>query len=111
MRDYNTELHTFPGVSGRARVYRSEKPMEPFEATAEAQTAPKVSFAPPDDRTISRHAFGHGGQVCEDGYSLGFAGGRSGGSGPLKSGPSGQRFTPNGGAIGSAGVDATIPPP
>jgi len=27
-------------------VYKNEKPMVPFQATAEAQTAPKVSFAP-----------------------------------------------------------------
>jgi len=47
VRDYNTELHTFPGVLWASTVYSKEKPMQPFEATAEAQTAPKVSFAPP----------------------------------------------------------------
>jgi LemA protein len=46
VRDYNTELHTFPGVIWAGTLYKAEKPMQPFEATAEAQTAPKVSFAP-----------------------------------------------------------------
>ena len=47
VRDYNTELHTFPGVLWAGSVYKNEKPMQPFEATTEAQTAPKVSFAAP----------------------------------------------------------------
>jgi len=47
VRDYNTELHTFPGVLWADSVYKNEKPMQPFQATSEAQTAPKVSFAPP----------------------------------------------------------------
>jgi len=47
VRDYNTELHTFPGVLWASTVYKNEKPMQPFEASSEAQTAPKVSFAPP----------------------------------------------------------------
>jgi LemA protein len=47
VRDYNTELHTFPGVLWASTVYKNEKPMQPFAATAEAQTAPKVSFAAP----------------------------------------------------------------
>jgi len=46
VRDYNTELHTFPGVLWADTVYKNEKPIVPFEATTEAQTAPKVSFAP-----------------------------------------------------------------
>ena len=46
VRDYNTELHTFPGVLWADSVYKNEKPMLPFQATADAQTAPKVSFAP-----------------------------------------------------------------
>ena len=46
VRDYNTELHTFPGVLWADTVYKNEKPMLPFQATADAQTAPKVSFAP-----------------------------------------------------------------
>jgi LemA protein len=47
VRDYNTELHTFPGVLWASTVYKNEKPMQPFAATTEAQTAPKVSFAAP----------------------------------------------------------------
>jgi LemA protein len=46
VRDYNTELKTFPGVLWAGTLYSSYKPMQPFAATAEAQTAPKVSFAP-----------------------------------------------------------------
>jgi LemA protein len=46
VRDYNTELHTFPGVLWAGTVYKNEKPITPFEATNDAQTAPKVSFAP-----------------------------------------------------------------
>jgi LemA protein len=51
VRVYNTELHTFPGVIWAGTLYKAEKPMQPFEATAEAQTAPKVSFAPPPAST------------------------------------------------------------
>jgi len=47
VRQYNTELRTFPGVIWAATLYRSQKPAQPFTATAEAQTAPKVSFPPP----------------------------------------------------------------
>jgi LemA protein len=47
VQDYNTELHTFPGVLWADTVYKNEKPIQPFEATADAQTAPKVSFATP----------------------------------------------------------------
>jgi len=51
VRIYNTELHTFPGVIWAGTLYKAEKPMQPFEATEEAQTAPKVSFAPPSNTT------------------------------------------------------------
>mgnify|MGYP001547684382 CR=1 FL=1 len=47
VRQYNTELRTFPGVIWAATLYRSQKPAQPFTATANAQTAPKVSFPPP----------------------------------------------------------------
>ena len=47
VRQYNTELRTFPGVIWAATLYRAQKPALPFTATAEAQTAPKVSFPPP----------------------------------------------------------------
>ena len=44
VRDYNTELRTFPGVLWAGTLYKSSKPMQPFAATADAQAAPKVSF-------------------------------------------------------------------
>ena len=47
VRVYNTELHTFPGVIWASTLYKSEKPIQPFEATTDAQAAPKVSFTPP----------------------------------------------------------------
>ncbi|HVP84085.1 MAG TPA: LemA family protein [Rhizomicrobium sp.] len=47
VRQYNTELRTFPGVIWAATLYRSQKEAQPFTASAEAQTAPKVSFPPP----------------------------------------------------------------
>jgi len=49
VRDYNTTLHTFPGVLWASTLYHSEKPMTPFEAASTAQAAPKVNFdiAPP----------------------------------------------------------------
>ena len=43
-RSYNVELHTFPGVIWASTIYKAEKPMEMFNATASAQTAPTVSF-------------------------------------------------------------------
>ena len=46
VRDFNTELRTFPGVLWAGTLYKSEKPLVPFQAAADAQTAPKVSFAP-----------------------------------------------------------------
>ena len=51
VRIYNTDLHTFPGVIWAGTLYKAEKPMQPFEATEEAQAAPKVSFAPPPAAT------------------------------------------------------------
>lgn len=47
VRDYNTELRTFPGVIWAGTFYKAEKPMQEFQASSEAQTAPKVSFAAP----------------------------------------------------------------
>ena len=40
---YNTTIRTFPDVIG-AKVIYGAKPMVPYEAAAEAQTAPKVDF-------------------------------------------------------------------
>jgi LemA protein len=47
VQSYNTEIRTFPGVLWAGTLYKSAKPMLPFAAASEAQTAPKVSFAPP----------------------------------------------------------------
>jgi LemA protein len=51
VRVYNTDLHTFPGVIWAGTLYKSEKPMQLFAATATAQAAPTVSFAPPPTPT------------------------------------------------------------
>ena len=47
VRVYNTEIRTVPGVIWASTVYRSAKPLQAFAATELAQSAPKVSFAPP----------------------------------------------------------------
>jgi len=53
VRDYNTTLHTFPGVLWASTLYHAEKPMTPFQAAETAQAAPKVNFdiAPPAGQT------------------------------------------------------------
>jgi LemA protein len=40
---YNTRIRTFPDLIG-ARIIYGSRPMTPFEATADAQAAPKVNF-------------------------------------------------------------------
>jgi LemA protein len=47
VRDYNTELRTFPGRIWASTLYSSSKPAQPFAATEGAQVAPKVSFPSP----------------------------------------------------------------
>jgi LemA protein len=44
VRQYNTELRTFPGAIWASTIYKSAKPVQSFTATAAAQTAPKVNF-------------------------------------------------------------------
>jgi len=44
VRQYNTELRTFPGVIWASTLYKSSKPAQSFAAAPPAQTAPKVSF-------------------------------------------------------------------
>ena len=44
VQDYNTSLRTFPTVIWAKTVFSDTKPMVPFTAEAEAQTAPKVKF-------------------------------------------------------------------
>jgi LemA protein len=44
VRDYNTEIRTFPSIIAARTIYGAE-PLTPFEATAaNAETAPKVTF-------------------------------------------------------------------
>jgi LemA protein len=43
VRDYNTEIRTFPSIIG-AKIVHGAKPMVPFEATDTAQTAPTVDL-------------------------------------------------------------------
>ena len=49
VRDYNTEIRTFPGALWAGTVHRWAKPMATFTASSQAQTAPNVNFntAPP----------------------------------------------------------------
>jgi LemA protein len=44
VQDFNTSLRTFPTVLWAEAAFRDTKPMIPFTAEAEAQTAPKVKF-------------------------------------------------------------------
>ena len=44
VRDYNTTLRVFPTVFWAKTMYSAEKPMQMFEATQTAQTAPTVGF-------------------------------------------------------------------
>jgi LemA protein len=44
VQDFNTSLRTFPTVLWAQTVFQGTKPMVPFTAEAEAQTAPKVKF-------------------------------------------------------------------
>lgn len=46
VRDFNTTLRTFPQVIWAKTMYASSKPMQLFQATASAQSAPTVDFAP-----------------------------------------------------------------
>jgi LemA protein len=44
VRAYNTELKTFPGVLWASTLYKSNKPMQEFTITEEAQKNPQVKF-------------------------------------------------------------------
>ena len=44
VQDFNTALRTFPTVLWAQTVFRSTKPLVPFTADTEAQSAPKVKF-------------------------------------------------------------------
>src|SRR5690606_9570436 len=47
VRDYNTEIRTFPGALWAGTAHRWAKPMQTFTASAAAQNAPTVSFGQP----------------------------------------------------------------
>jgi LemA protein len=44
VRDYNTSLRTFPTVIWANTIHGGSEPMQPFEGTVAAQTAPTVDF-------------------------------------------------------------------
>ena len=44
VRDYNTTLRVFPTILWAKTFYSADKPMQMFEATQTAQTAPAVTF-------------------------------------------------------------------
>jgi LemA protein len=44
VQSFNTELRTFPGVLWAKTLYSSEKPMNLFAASEQAQSAPTVNF-------------------------------------------------------------------
>jgi LemA protein len=44
VRDYNTEIRTFPGALWAGTVHRWAKPMQTFAAAPQAQSAPTVDF-------------------------------------------------------------------
>ncbi len=44
VQDYNTTLRTFPTVLWAKTLYGSQKEAQPFAASADAQSAPKVTF-------------------------------------------------------------------
>lgn len=44
VRQYNTELRTFPGVIWASTLYRSQKPMETFTVSEETRRNPQVKF-------------------------------------------------------------------
>lgn len=47
VRDFNTTLRTFPQVFWAKTMYSSSRPMQLFQATATAQSAPTVDFSAP----------------------------------------------------------------
>ena len=44
VRQYNTELRTFPGLIWASTVYRSYKPMETFTVGEDVMRPPPVKF-------------------------------------------------------------------
>ena len=50
---YNTTLRTFPSIIWAKTIYASQKPAQLFQATANAQSAPNVSFDAPAAPTVN----------------------------------------------------------
>ena len=53
VQDYNTEIRTFPGALWAGTVHRWAKPMQTFQASAAAQSAPSVNFGAPAAPPVS----------------------------------------------------------
>ena len=53
VQDYNTEIRTFPGALWAGTVHRWAKPMQTFQASAAAQSAPSVNFGAPAAPSVS----------------------------------------------------------
>ena len=44
VRQYNTELRTFPGIIWASTLYKNNKPMETFTVAEDVKTPPQVKF-------------------------------------------------------------------
>src|SRR6188472_1510767 len=44
VREYNTELRTFPGIIWASTIYKNNKPMETFAVAEDVKTPPQVKF-------------------------------------------------------------------
>ena len=44
VRQYNTELRTFPGIIWASTIYKNNKPMETFTVAEDVKTPPQVKF-------------------------------------------------------------------
>ena len=53
VQDYTTEIRTFPGALWAGTVHRWAKPMQTFQASAAAQSAPSVNFGAPPAPSVS----------------------------------------------------------
>lgn len=53
VQDFNTEIRTFPGALWAGTVHRWAKPMQTFQASAAAQTAPSVHFGAPPAPSVA----------------------------------------------------------
>lgn len=53
VQSYNTEIRTFPGALWAGTVHRWAKPMQTFQASAAAQSAPSVNFGAPPAPSVA----------------------------------------------------------